>query len=99
MEQPTRLVPYFNTFYQTFLLKGAGGGVIFEVNISPCQGLLLPVQIHGCSVSIERICWVGIGQELGKKGFKDVAQIIQSCPGLHTNNILNRLLLTNITDP
>ena len=43
------------------------------------------VQIHGGSVSVQRIDGVWIGEQLRKKRFENVGQVVQSGPGLIDN--------------
>ena len=43
------------------------------------------MKIHGRSVAIERICRVGVCEELGKERLENVGEIIESCPGLVDN--------------
>lgn len=40
------------------------------------------VEVHGGSISVQRIHWIGVGQQLWEKGFENVRQIIECRPGL-----------------
>lgn len=44
--------------------------------------LFWSVEVHGCSVTIERIYGVRIGQQLGQEGLKYIGKILESCPSL-----------------
>ena len=41
-----------------------------------------PVKIHCSCISVERICGVWVGEELGQERLENVGEIIQRCPGL-----------------
>ena len=40
------------------------------------------MKVHGRSISIEWICWVGVGEELGEERLEYVREIIEGSPGL-----------------
>ncbi len=53
-----------------------------EIDDSNIFYALLPGGYIGCSVTIERIYGVRIGQQLGQEGLKYIGKIIESCPSL-----------------
>ncbi len=48
----------------------------------------LPVYKNGSGVPIERICRVGVGEQLWQEGFKDVGKIVQGRPRLSLTRFL-----------
>ena len=40
------------------------------------------MKIHRCSITIERICGVGVGQKLRQERLEDIREIVQGSPGL-----------------
>ena len=54
------------------------------------------MKIHCCSITIERICWVGVSQKLRQERLEDIREIVQCSPGLvdhvqanSTRNLVN----------
>ena len=43
---------------------------------------IIPVQIHGCRVPVERVCRVGVRQQLRQERLEDVREVVKGSPGL-----------------
>ena len=78
-------VAYFFTYSATFFLYSSGLRVdLFRRTSSRNYSLTAdsPVKIHCCCISVERICGVGVGQELGQERLEYIGEIVERSPGL-----------------
>ena len=78
-------VAYFLTYSATFFLYSSGLKIkdvrIIYISLMVSQ-MILPMKIHCSSITIERICGVGVSQKLRQERLKDIREIVQGGPGL-----------------
>ena len=61
-----------------------------KVEATLTQNLSPPVEVHGRRIPIERVCGVGVGQQLWQERLEDVGEIVEGRPGLVDDVEANR---------